>query len=74
MKKNVEKIQVVVRVRPMISLELQKNEYSTLYVEENQIIVKDPEDINNPQQLDVYHRSREKVYAFDKVYSNQPTS
>lgn len=65
---------MAVRVRPLIPSEVNKQEYSTLEVQENQVIVKDPVDkqYEDKIQLDVYHRSREKVYAFDHVFTQEP--
>lgn len=71
-------IHVVIRVRPLIHKETSKNEDSTIRTQGNVIVIIDPVDEQfrkeGRNKLDVYHRSREQQYAFDRVYSKEPTT
>lgn len=51
MKEKGQNIQVAIRVRPLISLELKKNETETLTVKDNQIIVADPIDLKYEDKI-----------------------
>ena len=63
-------IHVVVRLRPLVTRETSKKDESTIKTQGNMIIINDPIDEQfrkeGKNKLDVYHRSREQKYAFDR--------
>ena len=69
-------ILVAIRVRPLVPKEESLGDYSIVRAEDNLIVVFDPIEqefeFQKKQMLDVYHRSREQKYAFDKVFTTQP--
>lgn len=64
-------LNVAIRVRPLIEKETKKNEFEIITVQDQVIFAEDPVDkkYENKIKLDVYHRSREKQYKFDNVYT-----
>ena len=75
-KSNKSNIQVAIKVRPLLEKEKQNKEFEILKVDKNLIVAFDPVDIKyemeNKNMLDIYHRSREKKYAFDHVFTTEP--
>ena len=68
-------IHVVIRVRPLVEKEITKNDKRTILIDNNLIIAVDPIDEKfreeGKNKLDIYHRSREQKYAFDRVYTHE---
>lgn len=75
-KETTSNIQVAIKVRPMLSWEWEKKQFETIKIEDNLIIAFDPIDLlfqkEGRSKLDVYHRSREQKYAFDRVFTEEP--
>jgi len=68
-------ILVAVRVRPMITREVNLGDFDIIRPEDNLIIVMDPVELQhnmqNKQVTDILHRSKEQKYAFDKIFTNE---
>ena len=68
-------INVAIRIRPLIEKEHQNNEFEITRVEDNLIVIFDPVDIEfdkqNKQMIELYHRSREQKYVFDRIFQKE---
>ncbi|EGR29003.1 kinesin-like protein kif19, putative [Ichthyophthirius multifiliis] len=66
-------ILVAIRVRPLNQKEENQGDQDIIRIEDNLIIVFDPIEMEflneNKKMLEVYHRSKEQTYAFDKVFN-----
>ncbi|CAD8195951.1 unnamed protein product [Paramecium octaurelia] len=68
-------ILVAIRCRPLNQKEIQNDDLDIVRVEDNLIIILDPiqmeYEAENKKMLEVYHRSKEQRYAFDKVFREE---
>ncbi|CAK58210.1 unnamed protein product (macronuclear) [Paramecium tetraurelia] len=68
-------ILVAIRCRPLNQKEVQNEDLDIVRVEDNLIIILDPiqmeYEAENKKMLEVYHRSKEQRYAFDKVFREE---
>ncbi|CAD8107951.1 unnamed protein product [Paramecium primaurelia] len=68
-------ILVAIRCRPLNQKEISNEDLDIVRVEDNLIIILDPiqmeYEAENKKMLEVYHRSKEQRYAFDKVFREE---
>jgi len=68
-------ILVAVRVRPMITREVNLGDFDIIRAEDKLIIVMDPVELAHGMQNkpvnDILHRSKEQKYAFDKIFTTE---
>ncbi|CAD8121815.1 unnamed protein product [Paramecium sonneborni] len=68
-------ILVAIRCRPLNQKEIANDDLDIVRVEDNLIIILDPiqmeYEAENKKMLEVYHRSKEQRYAFDKVFREE---